>query len=63
MNNMLNFTKGFIKKTDDKIVTNFKMKTDNDKIEDIKKRLHPDIKFNSNINHQDRINNLRNLKK
>ena len=42
---MLRFTKGFIKNTNDKIATNYNIISDQQKIEEIKKRLHPDVTY------------------
>ncbi|MBP3766100.1 MAG: hypothetical protein J6G98_02860 [Bacilli bacterium] len=62
---MLEWKKGFIKPNNTKIVTPLKIKSDTEKIEEIKKRLHPNnFTFNSNncVNHMDRVNNLKKLK-
>ena len=61
---MFEWRKGFIKKDNTtKIVTPFKIKSDVDKIDEIRKRLHP-VNFNNNqsVNHMDRVNNLKKIK-
>ena len=47
---MLKFTKGFIKNTNDKIATNYNIISDQQKMEEIKKRLHPDVTYNIDKN-------------
>lgn len=62
---MLEWKKGFIKPNNTKIVTPLKIKSDTEKIEEIKKRLHPNnftFNSNNNVNHMDRVNNLKKLK-
>ena len=62
---MLEWKKGFIKPNNTKIVTPLNIKSDVEKIDEIKKRLHPNnFTFNSNnsVNHMDRVNNLKKLK-
>ncbi len=62
---MLEFRKGFIKPNKTKIVTPLNIKSDVEKIDEIRKRLHPNnFTFNSNntVNHMDRVNNLKKLK-
>lgn len=59
---MLGWSKGFIKKSQTKLATPFKVKSDIEKIDEIKKRLHP-TNFNvTPTNHMDRVNNLKKLK-
>ena len=71
---MLKFTKGFINNTSDKIATSYNKVTELQKIEDIRKRLHPDIykkveekeeqKIDAEIiNYQSRINAMKNINK
>ena len=59
---MLAFTKGFIKPCKTKLATPFKVKSDVEKIEEIKNRLHPNKTFNGSVNHMERVNNLKKLK-
>ena len=62
---MLYWNKGFIKLNQTKTISQVNVKSDFDKIEEIKKRLHPNnmsFKVNNNVNHMERINNLKKLK-
>lgn len=61
---MLEWKKGFIKPNQTKIATPLKLKSDVEKVDEIKKRLHPtDFSFNIEaINHIERINNFKKLK-
>ena len=60
---MLEFRKGFIKPNNTKIATPLNIKSDVEKIDEIKKRLHPNnMTYNNNINHMERVNNLKKLK-
>lgn len=62
---MLEFRKGFIKPNQTKLATPINIKSDVEKIDEIKKRLHPNnMTFNTNggVNHMERINNLKKLK-
>ena len=72
---MLKFTKGFINNTSDKIATSYNKVTELQKIEDIRKKLHPEVYSNAEekdkennvdiqvINYQSRINAMKNLNK
>ena len=61
---MLEWRKGFIKPNNTKIAPPLNIKSDVEKIDEIRKRLHP-TNFNTNINtvnHMERVNNLKKLK-
>ena len=72
---MLKFTKGFINNTDATIATDYKKINDVQKINEIRKKLHPDINFNVEkkeedkiiapqvIDYQSRINAMKNINK
>ena len=57
---MLEWRKGFIKQNNTKLATPFKVKSDIEKIDEIKKRLHP---TNFNVNQTDHLRRVNDLKK
>lgn len=61
---MLEWRKGFIKPNNTKIEPRFNIKSDVEKIDEIRKRLHPtNVNTNINsVNHMERVNNLKKLK-
>ena len=73
--NMLKFTKGFINDTNDKIATNYNKVNDVQKLDAIRKKLHPEVyntveeKDKKNnvdiqvIDYQSRINAMKNINK
>ena len=58
---MLRFNKGIVPNEKSKIVTKYVVKTNSQKIEEIRKRLHP-TEMNININHMDRVKELKSVK-
>ena len=59
---MLKFTKGILPKQNSKIVTKYVVKTDIQKIEEVRKRMHP-VTNQDSVNHFDRIKELKSVKK
>ena len=59
---MLRFNKGIVPNQKSKIVTKYVVKTDSQKLEEIRKRLHP-TEVNTNVNHIDRLKELKSVKK
>lgn len=57
---MLNFTKGFQKNITTKIVTKYSVKSDVEKLDEIRKRLHP-TNFNINNNSIKKVNDIKNI--
>ena len=57
---MLNFTKGFQKNIATKIVTKYSVKSDAEKLDEIRKRLHP-TNFNINNNSIKKVNDIKNI--
>ncbi len=57
---MLNFTKGFQKNIATKIVTKYSVKSDVEKLDEIRKRLHP-TNFNINNNSIKKVNDIKNI--
>lgn len=57
---MLNFTKGFQKNIATKIVTKYSVKSDVEKLDEIRKRLHP-TNFNTNNNSIKKVNDIKNI--
>lgn len=57
---MLNFTKGFQKNIATKIVTKYSVKSDMEKLDEIRKRLHP-TNFNINNNSIKKVNDIKNI--
>ncbi len=58
---MLRFSKGFDKTPSTKIATKYNVKSDVEKLDEIRKRLHP-TNFNTNNNSIKKVNDMKNLK-
>lgn len=58
---MLSFSKGFKNNTSTRIATKYRVKSDVEKLDEIRKRLHP-VNFNTNNDSIKRVNNLKNIR-